>query len=894
MKKSKPVNLSPAPYQTNILPIIINTIDDKYRVLVENSTHAFFLATPEGTILEINRAATVIFGYSEEEFKNICRQQIIDHSDPDFILALQERAQKGYVTAEATGIRKNGEIFPLEFSSAYFTDDNDNIRISTILTDITERKAAAAAQKENEHRYKIFLQQSSEGIWCAELNEPMHIKTPLEEMIAYCYYNSFIAECNDAFALMYGFTNAAEMIGMPLSRIMPKENPVNIEYLAKFFSNGFKVIEEISYEYHKDGKPSVYVNNMVGIIEGDFIKRAWGIQRDITRQKKAEIELLKANERNDLIARATNDAVWDWDVPSNTIWGNESYNQLLGFNTPSGINDYDAFLAKLHPDDRTRMITNFNKAVAAQSSTLTEEFRCKVTDGSYRIFYDRAHLLYDSNGNLYRMSGAMLDITERKKTEQALAESENHLRTIVQTNPQCIKLLTEDGILLEMNPAGLDMIEADNAAQVIGRKIAEIIVPQHRDAFNKLHKDAFKGKTGKLEFTIIGLKGKQRHLQTHAVPLKNADGTIIAVLGITRDITENKNAQALLLASEERYRYLFNNNPASIIIWDIDDLSIIEVNETAIDIYGYSKKEFLELSVLDLRPKDEHTKFLEMVELARQNEFDKKTMTWQHLTKNGVVIIMEISSHTINYNGKSVVLALGKNVTDKILLENSLAEERQIRHQQITDAVITGQEKERSQLGEELHDNINQILATTRLYIECALTDDTLRMELINDSKIMLEKAMLEIRKLSTTLLPPSLGEIGLLDALEDLIENIKEVNALQIETNWSNFSEDLLSEKLKLTIFRIVQEQLNNIIKHSQAATAFISLKKINKIIRLNIKDDGIGFNMATKRNGVGLRNITSRAEVNNGTVVLESQPGAGCKIEVSFSIPERTNKNN
>ena len=265
-------------------------------------------------------------------------------------------------------------------------------------------------------------------------------------------------------------------------------------------------------------------------------------------------------------------------------------------------------------------------------------------------------------------------------------------------------------------------------------------------------------------------------------------------------------------------------------------------------------------------------------------------MTWRHLTKNGVVIIMEISSHTIDYNGSNAVLALGKNVTDKILLENSLAEERQIRHQQITDAVITGQEKERSQLGEELHDNINQILATTRLYIECALTEDTLRMELINDSKKLLEKAMLEIRKLSKTLLPPSLGEIGLLDALDDLIENIKDVNSLQIKTDWNNFSENILSEKLKLTIFRIVQEQLNNITKHSQAANAYISLKKVNKMIKLNIKDNGIGFNTATKRNGVGLRNITSRAEVNNGTVILVSQPGAGCELEVNFSIAEKS----
>ena len=328
------------------------------------------------------------------------------------------------------------------------------------------------------------------------------------------------------------------------------------------------------------------------------------------------------------------------------------------------------------------------------------------------------------------------------------------------------------------------------------------------------------------------------------------------------------------------------NNPASIIIWNIETLEIIEVNETALELYGYSRKEFLHLTVLDLRPKDEHDKFLDVVQQARKNEFDKKTMTWHHINNKGNVIIMEISSHNILYNGKNAVLALGKNITESTLLENSLAEERQIRQQQITDAVITGQEKERSQLGEELHDNINQILATTRLYIECALSENNPRPDLVKESKILLERAMYEIRKLSKTLMPPSLGEIGLLDALNELIENIKEVNTLKIEKDWENFPETLLNEKLKLTIFRIVQEQLNNVCKHAQANKVTIRLEKINKTIHLTIKDDGIGFNTAAKRTGLGLRNMISRAEVNNGTLVIESQPAAGCELRATFAI--------
>ncbi len=745
---------------SSTIPASVNTAENKYKAIVENSLHAFFLTIPDQTILEVNHAATVIFGYTKEEFLELKGEQIIIMDDQRMLSAREQIKKNGFVTSEATGIRKNGERFPVEFSSSFFKDRNGGLRASTMLTDISERNKIKLAVEESDQRYKMFLKHTTEGIWRVALDKPMPVTTPLEEMIATCYEHAYVAECNDTFAVMYGYKNAAKMIGLPLQVLVPKKNPINLEYLTNFFTNGFKVTEQVSYEHDKDDNQLIYVNNMVGIVEEGHIQTAWGIQRDITTGKKAE---------------------------------------------------------------------------------------------------------------------------------QALAESENRLRTIVNSEPECIKLLTGDGELLEMNPAGLAMIEADNLKQVIGRKIAEIVIPEHREAFIKLHKDVFNGGIpGKLQFVITGLKGTQRYLETHAVPLKNLDGEISAVLGITRDITENKNAEALLLASEERYRYLFNNNPESIYIWDLDTFKIIEVNESCVELYGYSRKKFLQLSALDLCGKEDHEKFLDIANQVLENKSINKTLTVRQLDSKGAVIIVEASWHIIVYNGKRAVLIIGKNVTEKLLLENSLAEERQIRQQQITDAVITGQEKERSQLGEELHDNINQILATTRLYIECALSENNPRLDLVKESKILLEKAMYEIRKLSKTLMPPSLGEIGLLDALHELTENIKEVNTLQIENDWGNFQETLLNEKLKLTIFRIVQEQLNNVCKHAQANKVTIRLQKINKTICLDINDDGIGFNTTAKRTGLGLRNMISRAEVNNGTVVINSQPGAGCELRATFTVDE------
>ncbi|MEW6158374.1 MAG: PAS domain S-box protein [Verrucomicrobiota bacterium] len=132
---------------------------------------------------------------------------------------------------------------------------------------------------------------------------------------------------------------------------------------------------------------------------------------------------------------------------------------------------------------------------------------------------------------------------ERIHAEQALRESETHLRTIIEIEPECVKILEEDGSLLTMNPAGLAMIEAESLDQVQGKCVFGLIAPEHREAFRHLTSSAFQGKSGWLEFEIIGLKGARRWLQTQVVPYRNEQGAITACLGVTRDVTERKKAE---------------------------------------------------------------------------------------------------------------------------------------------------------------------------------------------------------------------------------------------------------------------------------------------------------------------------------------------------------------
>ena len=148
------------------------------------------------------------------------------------------------------------------------------------------------------------------------------------------------------------------------------------------------------------------------------------------------------------------------------------------------------------------------------------------------------------------------DVTERRQMLERLTESEQQLRAIFETEPECVKLLDRQGRLLNMNPAGLTMIEAGSMDEVVGRDVLSIVAPEHRSAFAALTQQVFDGKSGTLEFEIVGLKGTRRWLETHAVPLPGADGRISALLGVTRDITIRKRAEGALARSRAQLRRL--------------------------------------------------------------------------------------------------------------------------------------------------------------------------------------------------------------------------------------------------------------------------------------------------------------------------------------------------
>jgi two-component system sensor histidine kinase UhpB len=340
-----------------------------------------------------------------------------------------------------------------------------------------------------------------------------------------------------------------------------------------------------------------------------------------------------------------------------------------------------------------------------------------------------------------------------------------------------------------------------------------------------------------------------------------------------------------LRESEERYRELFNNNPMPMWVFDAKTFRFLEANSAAVQHYGYSQEEFLQKSLADIRLNGDREQLRAEVEAIRSKRDGIKKGIVRHLKKNGDIIFVDIAWHSISYVDKPAVLVLANDVTERIQLENELNEQRVNRQKQITEAVILAQEKERTEIGKELHDNVNQILGASNLYINTAMTDEDMRQELLERSTELVSKAINEIRKISKSLITPGLREIGLIESIEDVIDDMKLARAdLAIELDLQNISEEQIEDRRKLTVFRIVQEQLNNIVKHARATRVLIRLSMEGANIVVTVADNGVGFDVSRHRKGVGITNIISRTELFNGKVEIQSQPGEGCTLSVSL----------
>ena len=480
---------------------------------------------------------------------------------------------------------------------------------------------------------------------------------------------------------------------------------------------------------------------------------------------------------------------------------------------------------------------------------------------------------------------------ERERTLENLRESNERFNTVVRA--------TNDAIWDWDIVAGKVFIVGDTYKKLFGYDVVDANSPEHlwesvihpedrERVLYKLHHLIREGSGNKWEdeYRLRKLDGEYAYVHDRGYIIYSAGHRPVRMIGAIQDITARKRSEETILASEEKYRQIFYKNPFPTWIFDTDSLHIVEVNDAATEKYGFSKEEFHCLTMRDLHPAGEAEQFMESL------QYPAAPKLWHHCNRRGDIMIVEITSHLIDYFGRICMQVIINDVTDRIRLEKELALQHRLKQQQITEVVLDAQERERFELGQELHDNINQILATSKLYLDVAIEERNPRIELLDKSRKNISMAIEEIRKLSHELITPSLNDLGLVQTIRELIRSIQSVKRMKIRLDVAGLDEDELQPEQKINIYRIIQEQLNNILKHAQANNVDIELHNVQEQVSLRLTDDGKGFDPRIRRKGVGISNIISRAELYNGKVEIESAPGKGCQLVVilnSKALPEQ-----
>jgi two-component system sensor histidine kinase NreB len=239
----------------------------------------------------------------------------------------------------------------------------------------------------------------------------------------------------------------------------------------------------------------------------------------------------------------------------------------------------------------------------------------------------------------------------------------------------------------------------------------------------------------------------------------------------------------------------------------------------------------------------------------------------------------------LNDSGKPYqYLSIRMDITERKLAEETLQKYMDEKQEKLTLAILEAQDMERNVLGRELHDNISQILASLNLKLGYYLQEPENNMDVIENCRKDLQMAMQETRNLSHRMITPRFSKTNLRPELEILVENYSYKQNIQLELR--HLDEEIITPAIKETLFRIAQEQLNNITKHANAKTVTISLSNDDHRVTMVIRDDGLGFDLTQKRRGIGITNIITRAETLNGKAEIHSLPGKGCTLSAEIPL--------
>ena len=639
----------------------------------------------------------------------------------------------------------------------------------------------------------------------------------------------------------------------------------------------------------------------------------FGTAQDITDRKQAE-EAVK-HERHLLrtLIDLLPDSIYIKDLDSRFLLANHTLALRLGKTHPDellGRSDDDFF-----PPDIAAILRADEQRVLAGESLVNHEQSLPSPNGRSSIRLSTKIPFCDRDGNIIGLVGMGRDITERKQADEARAKSEFKLRAILNAEPECVKLLDAECRLLEMNPAGLAMVEASSLVQVAGKSILPLLAEAFREPFLALNRQVFAGGSGGLEYEITGLKGTRRWLDTRVTPLRDEAGKIIAALGVTRDVTDRKNTERALSASEARYRLLLDKAPAPVFVQTTGRFAY--ANDALLELLGATNSiQVLGERILDFVTPDFRGVAAERTRQLNEAKLPVPALEMQFLRLDGLAVDVEVSAVPTEFNGHGGGLVFVHDIAERKRHEAKLLEAKAA-----AEAGSAAKSEFLAMMSHEIRTPMNGVLGMANLLLDTELAPKQRRLaEILRDSGTdllviindLLDFSKIEAGKLSFEPLPVDLP--AAVEEVADLLSAKARKKRIEFLVRIApGTPAGIITDRVRLR--QILLNLADNAIKFTQQGHVLVEVSCLAKTaveaqIRFAVTDTGLGipkdkqhllFNKFTQTDssttrkyggtGLGLAICKQLVELMGGTIGVKSEANQGSTFWFNIPFPTAAN---
>lgn len=637
----------------------------------------------------------------------------------------------------------------------------------------------------------------------------------------------------------------------------------------------------LQYRIIRPNGEVVYINRIREVVldAGGKPLKNIGMLQDITERKIGELALQQREERFRSLVQHGSDLIGILDAQGTYIFVGDNVQEQLGYERDE-LKGKNA-LQYIHPDDAEMIGTALQKLMREKTISVGP-YRFRNRQGEWRWVETTAsnHLDNPVIGGLICNSR---DVTDKKKQDdenrmfqQKIEEQNQMMVEVLEQMRDGFLTVTLEGTIIYWN-AEAERISGMCKEKALGNRLWDLYPGIEQTPYYSVYEQLLVSPEPVQEVVYSPFHLSWVELRAY----RTQRGISVFFRDITKQITAEEELRKLSLIASE------TNNP--VIVQDAER-KVKWVNRAFTDLSGYRFEECLgkfigdicdgpETDIETLRYVREKIKLGEPFRIEAQN-----------YKKNGEIYWSDVSCQPILDEKGEVVqyFSIATDITERKQLEKKLIKQQREQQIRVAAATLKAQEHERSVVSQELHDNVNQVLTTVKLYTEMC-RDGIGNAKAIMDKSIrLLQESINEIRSLSKRLSAPSLGKIKLAESVKELIIAVGATDKFKITGDTSAIDNLEVNQDVHLAVYRILQEHLTNILKHAAASRVDVSLDVMMGYIHLRIRDNGKGFDTGKKTNGIGIQNMITRAESLKGTFTLTSAPDKGCIVTVSIPLAD------